>query len=375
MDFFENVTKTAYEEEKTSFYDKAALSRQHARKVEEPLDHRLPYRRDVDRIIHSKAYRRYVDKTQVVYLVDNDHLTHRSLHVQLVAHFAKGIAEMLKLNLDLVEAIALGHDVGHPPFGHEGEEYLSQIAKEFGLANFQHPIQSCRLLSLIEPLNLGLNVYDGFLAHDGAMDGSRIEPVFGKTWERFYEDIERKRKDPTLSVTPATLEGALVKICDTISYVGRDFEDAISIKIIGRGDIPETPAGRTNKDWLTYFARDILKESHGKPYITMSKEAFQALKTVRKFNFEKIYTHPKLKQESKRIKESYRLLCDLLLRDWKENGPESHLAKKFLHSKSEAYLGGSSDVEKVVDYISGMTDNYFVRTLENLIIPKRIDLN
>jgi len=375
MDFYEAITEKAYEEEARSFHKKAALSNSHQRKVNEPLDHRLPYRRDVDRVIHSKAYRRYVDKTQVVYLVDNDHLTHRSLHVQLVAHFAKGIAEMLKLNLDLVEAISLGHDVGHPPFGHEGEDYLSHIAMENGLPNFQHPIQSCRLLSLIEPLNLGLYVYDGFLSHDGAMDGSKIEPAFGKTWDQFYEDIEKKRKNPSLSITPATLEGALVKICDTISYVGRDFEDAISIKIIERNEIPDTPAGKTNREWLTYFARDILKESFDKPYITLSKEAFETLKTVRRFNFERIYTHPKLKTESKRIKESYNLLYQMLMKDWREKGEESHLAKKYLHSKSEAYLGGSSDVEKVVDYISGMTDNYFVRTLENLVIPKRINLN
>lgn len=375
MDFYERVTKNAYEEEKKSFHSYAAFSDLHLRKVDEPLDHRLPYRRDVDRIIHSKAYRRYVDKTQVVYLVENDHLTHRSLHVQLVAHFAKGIAEMLKLNLDLVEAISLGHDVGHPPFGHEGEDYLSEIAVANGLSPFQHPIQSCRLLSLIEPLNLGLNVYDGFLSHDGAMDGSKIEPVFGKSWDRFYEDVEMKRKNPSMSVTPATLEGALVKICDTISYVGRDFEDAISIKIIERKDIPDTPAGNTNREWLTYFARDILKESFDKPYITMSKEAFQTLKTVRKFNFERIYTHPKLKTESAKIKESYGLLFQWLMKDWKDKGDKSHLSAKFLHSKSEAYLKASSDAEKVVDYISGMTDNYFVRTLENLIIPKRINLN
>lgn len=375
MDFYEKVTKQAYDEEKKSFHDKAAFSDHHVRKISEPLDHRLPYRRDVDRIIHSKAYRRYVDKTQVVYLVDNDHLTHRSLHVQLVAHFAKGIAEMLKLNLDLVEAISLGHDVGHPPFGHEGEDYLSEIAKANGLANFQHPIQSCRLLSMIEPLNLGLYVYDGFLAHDGAMDGSKIEPRFGKTWDEFYRDVEIKRKNPSASITPATLEGALVKICDTISYVGRDFEDAISIKIIERSEIPETPAGRTNREWLTYFARDILKESFEKPYITMSKEAFETLKAVRKFNFERIYKHPKLKTESSKIKESYGLIYQMLMKDWLERGGESHLAQKFLHSKSEAYLGGTNDVEKVIDYISGMTDNYFVRTLESLVIPKRINLN
>ena len=135
----------------------------------------FPYKRDVDRIVHSKAYARYVDKTQVAYLVENDHITHRSLHVQLVSNFARGIAEILRLNLDLVEAIALGHDVGHPPFGHEGEGYLSSLSKEYGNGPFAHPWQSCRLLTDIEPLNLGLAVYDGFLCHDGGMCGTKFD--------------------------------------------------------------------------------------------------------------------------------------------------------------------------------------------------------
>src|SRR5690606_10061613 len=109
-----------------------------------------------------KAYTRYADKTQVVYLVDNDHVTYRGLHVQLVSQFARGIAEILRLNVNLVEAISLGHDVGHPPFGHEGEGYLSNIAQDTIGRPFVHPWQSCRLFSLIEPLNLGLAVYDGF---------------------------------------------------------------------------------------------------------------------------------------------------------------------------------------------------------------------
>src|SRR3984957_3501716 len=151
----------------------ASLSKNHSRYFGPEDDHRLPYKRDVDRIVHSKAYARYIDKTQVVYLVENDHITHRSLHVQLVSNFARGIAEILHLNLDLVEAIALGHDVGHPPFGHEGEEYLSALSQEFGAGHFAHSWQSCRLFMHVEPLNLGLAVYDGFLCHDGGMSNPK----------------------------------------------------------------------------------------------------------------------------------------------------------------------------------------------------------
>ncbi len=127
-----NYRELVEHKETQNLHQKATLSKNHRRYLEEEADHRLPYKRDVDRIIHSKAYARYADKTQVVYLVENDHVTHRALHVQLVSNFARGIAEILRLNLDLVEAIALGHDVGHPPFGHEGEGYLSALSQEYG---------------------------------------------------------------------------------------------------------------------------------------------------------------------------------------------------------------------------------------------------
>src|ERR1700722_2444663 len=144
----------AEKREEQILHPKAAFSKQHQRYFGPEEDHRLPYKRDVDRIVHSKAYARYTDKTQVAYLVENDHITHRSLHVQLVSNFARGIAEILRLNLDLVEAIALGHDVGHPPFGHEGEGYLSKLSEEFLDLPFAHPWQSCRLFTEIESLNL-----------------------------------------------------------------------------------------------------------------------------------------------------------------------------------------------------------------------------
>src|ERR1700689_4493250 len=143
-DVLAHYRQTAEQKEEVLFFARAALSKDHCRLNGPEDDHRMPYKRDVDRILHSKAYSRYVDKTQVVYLVDNDHITHRSLHVQLVSSFARGIAEILRLNLDLVEAISLGHDVGHPPFGHEGEGYLSALSEEFGNGSFAHPSQSCR---------------------------------------------------------------------------------------------------------------------------------------------------------------------------------------------------------------------------------------
>lgn len=360
--------------EKEYLHPKAAFSENHSRYLNKEDDHRLPYKRDVDRIVHSKAYSRYTDKTQVIYLVDNDHITHRSLHVQLVSSFARGIAEILRLNLDLVEAIALGHDVGHPPFGHEGEGYLSQLSEEHGNGPFSHPFQSCRLFTEIEPLNLGLAVYDGFLCHDGGMNGVRISPRFGKTWEDHFADLQQKRKEPEKNIIPGTMEGSLVKLCDTMSYVGRDIEDAINLGILKREDVPKTILGNTNRDILRTLATDMIKQSYEKDYIAVSEEAYEGLRILRQFNFKAIYVHPKLKVESNKIKRSYRILFDMLLDDYEKKKQDSFIHENFLHSKTEKYLKGTTPVQMVIDYIAGMTDSYFVRTLEKLIVPKRIEL-
>lgn len=362
----------AEKKELEMLHSRASYSKDHRRQHGSEEDHRLPYKRDVDRVLHSKAYSRYIDKTQVVYLVSNDHVTHRSLHVQLVSNFARGIAEILRLNGDLVEAIALGHDVGHPPFGHEGEVYLSELSEEFGGAIFAHPAQSCRLFREIEPLNLGLAVYDGFLCHDGGMKETTLSPRFGKTWDDHFLDLKGKFENPEENIIPATLEGCLVKICDTMSYIGKDIEDAISIGILEREDVPETILGNTNRQILNVLARDVIKHSFGKDVIAMSNEAFEALQRLRSFNFRHIYVHPKLKRESHKIKRSYRILFKLLLEDIKGVPEESHIWRDFLHNKTESYLANTTPVQKVVDYIAGMTDSFFIHTLESFVVPNKI---
>lgn len=373
-EFLNEYRRKAEKQEEISLSSKAAFSKDHSRRLGAEDDHRLPYKRDVDRIVHSKAYSRYIDKTQVVYLIKNDHVTRRGLHVQLVSHFSRGIAEILRLNLDLVEAISLGHDVGHPPFGHEGEDYLSEISERNGLGAFAHPVQSCRLYSEIEPLNLGLAVYDGFLCHDGGMSEPVIRPRFGKTWEDHFDDIKRKKKDPRQNIFPATLEGCLVKICDTMSYLGRDIEDAVQLGILSRADIPDWEFGKTNREILSFFAQDIIQSSYEKDVIAMSDHAFSLLKMLRRFNFDRIYTHPQLKVESDKIKNCYAIMFEKLLDDYEVRGEGSYLWKHFLHDRSEDYLNGCSSAQLVVDYISGMTDNYFIATLEHLFIPGTINI-
>jgi dGTPase len=369
-----NFRKSAEKQEESSLHPLASLSKRHSRFFGTEDDHRLPYKRDVDRIVYSKAYARYIDKTQVAYLVDNDHITHRSLHVQLVSNFARGIAEILRLNLDLVEAISLGHDVGHPPFGHEGEEYLSALTQEYGLGPFAHPWQSCRLFTEIEPLNLGLAVYDGFLCHDGGMCGTKFIPNFNKNWETHFLDKQSKLKEPSRNIWPMSLEGCLVKLCDTISYLGRDIEDAISLGILTREELPKTILGNSNRDFLSIIASDVIENSYNQNYIAISDQCYDALSIIRKFNFEKIYMHPNLKVESKKIERSYRYLFETLLEDHKKNCEQSYLWKNYIHNKSENYIRKSGDVQIVVDFISGMTDNYFVRTLEKILVPRRIEM-
>jgi dGTPase len=364
----------AEKNEERTFHPKASLSKDHRRYFGKEDDHRLPYKRDVDRIVHSKAYARYIDKTQVVYLVDNDHITHRALHVQLVSSFARGIAEVLRLNVDLVEAISLGHDVGHPPFGHEGEGYLSKLSMEYGNGPFTHPWQSCRLFWEIEPLNLGLHVYDGFLCHDGGLNGTRLAPRYGKTWEDHFADLKEKLRDPEKNIWPGTLEGCLVKLCDTLSYIGKDIEDAINLGIVKRDQVPKTFLGTTNREILGKLAADVITQSYQQDYIGISPEAYDAVAQLRTFNFNYIYKHPKLKVESKKIAQAYRLLFTILLEDLEKKDRESFIWQQFLHNKSESYLAKTNAVQKVIDYIAGMTDNYFVRTIEKLILPQRIEL-
>lgn len=348
-------------------YDKDAT-----RKIDETTSFWPAYKEDLERIIHSKALRRYSDKTQVVYLVANDHITHRGYHVQCVSSFSRAIALYLGLNVDLVEAIALGHDVGHPPFGHEGEEYLSEITLQKQLGAFSHANHSCRLLSEIEPLNLTLATLDGFLCHDGGMRKSKQRPQFNKSWQEHYEERSARKSESDQDFSPKTLEGSLVKVADSVSYLAKDLEDACSLGIIKASDIPKTVLGTTNREILQSAAKDIISESKGCDMIGFSDEVFASLQMLRTFNFERIYTFGPLKIESEKIRSAYWQLFELLDKEFIAKGKKSVLWTQFLHSKSDEYKEAYASAQLVVDFIAGMTDRYFVRLLEQMIIPQTI---
>lgn len=333
-----------------------------------------PFELDVETILHSKAYSRYADKTQVIYLLPHDHIASRGLHVQLVSSFARSVGRKLGLDIDLIEAISLGHDIGHAPFGHEGEEYLNTLSVASSLGGFSHSRQSCRIASEIEPMNLTLAVLDGFLCHDGGMKKSTLAIAPEKTWAQHNAELECRREDPEGDLSPATYEGALVKIADTASYLERDLDDAVTLGIVKEEEIPATLFPQTPRAITEAVGQDIIAMYQKIGTIGLSEEVFTALQQIRSFNFSRIYVHERLKTESQKIHNVYDLLFHYLLREWKQKGKGSVLWDHFLHSKESAYVEKYPAEQLVVDYIAGMTDGYFLRLFEEVYLPRTINV-
>lgn len=254
-------------------------------------DVRSPYAHDADRIIHSIAYSRYIDKTQVFFLFDNDHLTHRVLHVQLVSKIARTIGRCLRLNEDLIEAISLGHDIGHTPFGHLGEKFLNNIAKENGWV-FSHNAQSVRFLYELEEyegrkgLNLSLQVYDGILSHCGENIQQKYTFNPNKTFDDFINEYNNCWLDEKFSksIIPSTLEACVVKISDIIAYIGRDIQDAITVGLV-KGNLDDfndlssyvrETLGKNNGEIINKLIMDIVINSYKKNYIAFSDNIYSA---------------------------------------------------------------------------------------------------
>ena len=243
---------------------------------------------DADRILHSRAYTRYIDKTQVFYLISHEHISHRVLHVQLLSKIARTIGKFLRLNEDLLEAIALGHDIGHPPFGHDGERILSDLCQAHGIGPFLHSLQGVWFLDRLEKqgrgLNLSLQVLDGILCHDGETHLERLSPQGDKTFASLEAEIQAKLADPAASLKPMTLEGCVVRLADTISYIGRDLEDAITLKLLRREELPPEVAqnlGRTNGAIVYSLVADLITHSYDKNYVGYSPEVGGLLKSSR----------------------------------------------------------------------------------------------
>jgi dGTPase len=356
----------------------ACLSRKgRRRQPEKRRDYRQPFAQDCDRILHSRCYTRYIDKTQVFSLVDNDHISHRVLHVQIVSRIARTIGRFLRLNEDLIEAIALGHDIGHPPFGHEGEKILDTLCREHGLDGFAHNIQSVQFLDRVERKgqgwNLCLQVLDGILCHDGEAHATRLAPHRDKDFMAFEREIRQKGRDPLLRLTPMTLEGCVVRMSDTIAYIGRDIEDAIELKLVDRSEIPAACAerlGTTNGTIVYTLVTDLISHSchvrdtasgAERDYIGFGSEISDLLLELKSFNYQRIYHNPAFKPDFILIRACYRALFEHYMNRIKNKKKGGNAGGALLPSMTAQYFETHSSAAVVRDYLSGMTDEFFLK--------------
>ncbi|MFX0033830.1 MAG: deoxyguanosinetriphosphate triphosphohydrolase family protein [Candidatus Hodarchaeota archaeon] len=357
-------------------------------------DIRPPFFRDVDRIVHSKAYARYIDKTQVFFEINNANITHRSLHVILVSRVARQIGRILRLNNDLIEACALAHDIGHTCYGHIGEQILDEISKREKIGTFNHNAQGIRWVFYLEKrfpklpakgLNLTLQVLDGILSHDGEINERELKPkkINDKTWDDFFSEYNDSFNENRIKRIPMSYEGIAVRFADSISYIGRDIEDAILLKFIKREDIPETCKkilGDTNRKIMKTLIMDLLKYSIENNTIGYSENVFNALKELKRFNYEKIYNrrnYLKLNNTSKipyieMLKEKFELIWTKSLQNLKEEDYNSPIFKDHIEyiddQKYSTYYLPLKDKNKLTlivrDYIAGMSDKYFTQIYE-----------
>jgi dGTPase len=353
-------------------------TRNQAEKQTHP-DIRSSFSRDTDRIIHSRAYTRYIDKTQVFYLFQNDHITHRVLHVQLVSKIARMIGRALRLNEDLIEAIALGHDLGHVPYGHDGERYLNSLCEESTCGLFVHNAQSVRTLTKLENngrgLNLTIQVLDGILCHNGELLEEEYTPDKTKTADQVVEEYERcfSEKGFSRSLKPMTLEGCVVRISDIIAYIGRDVEDAILLGMLERKEVPEeitSVLGDRNDRIVQTLSYDLIEQSAGKSWIRFSPDIFRALRKLMEYNYKNIYLNPDKKTEDEKIKKMFRYLYQAFLKELETEDENSYIHRWVTRKMVPEYRKETSSERIAVDYIANMTDRYFNEEFRRRVIPE-----
>lgn len=331
-------------------------------------DIRPDFFRDIDRIIYSLAYMRYIDKTQVFSQNDNDMISKRIIHVQLVSKVARTIGRALNLNEDLIEAATLGHDLGHAPFGHVGESILNDISVKYGEGFFNHNVQSVRILSDIENggngSNISIQVLDAILCHNGEL----LEPAYfpvSKSPEQFYNEYKKSYNDDKIlkKIRPMTLEGCVVRISDVIAYIGKDIEDAIRLGVIDRNSIPReitNVLGTTNSEIVNNIIIDIINNSFSKNYIKMSENIFSAFSKLMKFNYENIYMKANTAEELNNYKIMFNDLCSYYMNALENNLIDCDIYKVFLNEMNDEYNTKNSNARKILDFVSGMTDDYFM---------------
>lgn len=330
---------------------------------------RTAFVRDIDKIMHCPYYNRYADKTQVFSFYKNDDITRRGLHVQLVSRIARTIGKALNLNLDLIEAIALGHDIGHTPFGHAGERFLDELLFEHTGRHFSHNIHSVRVLDSIYPYNISLQTLNGIAAHDGEMELSEYYPKALDDFETFDAQIEACYIDKSnvKKLVPATLEGCVMRISDIIAYLGKDRQDAEKAQLINNKDFEPSAIGTYNAEIINNLIVNIIENSYGKPYIKMDENHFEALKKAKSDNYMLIYKNDSVNDVLQNtVKPMMSDVYKKLLDDLIKGNLSSPIFRHHIDYVNSAHYARSIPYEStepnqiVTDYIASMTDDYFI---------------
>lgn len=343
---------------------------------------RTAFIRDIDKILHCPFYNRYADKTQVFSLYKNDDITRRALHVQLVSRTARTIGKALNLNLDLIEAISLGHDIGHTPFGHTGEKFLDELFFANAGRRFNHNIHSIRVLDKIFPLNLSLQTLDGIASHNGELELSEYKPLPLSSFDEFDKNIESCYIDSknVLKLVPSTLEGCVMRISDIIAYLGKDRHDAEKGKLFDTLPFADDGIGVINAEIVNNLIVNIIENSYNKPYIKMDSDCFNALNKAKKENYALIYLDKSHVESDNIIKEMMAKIYGKLLSDLKNKNLSSTIfthhidyVNKPYYKRDVPYME-TEENQVVVDYIASMTDDYFIELFKHLFPSSTLEL-
>lgn len=339
---------------------------------------RTAYIRDVDKIMHSPYYNRYTDKTQVFSFIKNDDITRRALHVQYVSRIARTIGSVLNLNLDLIEAISLGHDIGHTPFGHAGEKILSDLFYAEAGRYFNHNVHSVRVLDGIFPLNLTLDTLNGIIAHNGELEMKEYHPSPMTDFESFDIMTEGCYTDERniLKIIPSTLEGCLVRVCDIIAYLGKDRQDAKRAGLLKYDhELGNAGIGTVNQEITNNLMVNIIENSYGKPYIMMDEEHYIGMKNAKRTNYEQIYLRDQVSGiVNKTVRPMMQKMYYKLLSDLKSGNRTSPIFTHHVDFITNNHYAPNTPYieiepnEIVVDYMASMTDDYCIE-LYNYLFP------
>ena len=352
-----------------------------ARREPNPHDNatltRPAFARDIEKILNVPAYNRYADKTQVFSFVENDDICRRGLHVQLVSRVARGIGSLLGLNCELIEAIALGHDVGHTPFGHAGERFLSTSYHARTGRYFNHNVHSVRVLDQLYRRNVSLQTLDGVLCHNGEFAQQVLLTGDTATFAQLDALVEACNADERAikHLRPSTLEGCVVRVADMIAYVGKDRADALDMGVLESLDaFDSTVIGRDNARIINNLTVDIVNNCYGRDRIAMSEKVFADLKRAKRQNYQLIYEREGVITGAGNIVEEMfeelyaRLLADLEAGDESSPVTKHHVANLCAKSRTvtaERYLQTEPN-QIVVDYMASMTDSYFMALYAHL---------